>query len=83
MEQIFIKVAFCQKCSGYHASTYADASQKNNPELPVSKSNSSHFHTNRPCMHALVAGLQREYQPQHNQQTYEYKALQRTHPGSS
>jgi hypothetical protein len=33
MEQIFIKVAFCQKCSGYHASTYADASQKNNPEI--------------------------------------------------
>ncbi|MGE6397262.1 hypothetical protein [Chryseobacterium scophthalmum] len=33
MEQIFIKVAFCQKCSGYHASTYADSSQKNNPEI--------------------------------------------------
>jgi hypothetical protein len=33
MEQIYIKVAFCQKCSGYHASTYADSSQKNNPEI--------------------------------------------------
>ncbi|MFL9832587.1 hypothetical protein [Chryseobacterium terrae] len=33
MEQIYIKVAYCQKCSGYHASTYADSSQKNNPEI--------------------------------------------------
>jgi len=33
MEQINIKVAFCQQCGGYHSSTPADLSQVNHPEI--------------------------------------------------
>lgn len=33
MEQINIKVAFCQQCGGYHSATPADLNQVNHPEI--------------------------------------------------
>ncbi len=41
--------------------------KKRNLALPSSISSSSHLHSILPCIHAMVMGLQQEYQPRQNQ----------------
>ncbi len=53
-------------CTGFSILTII-YSQKRNLGLPSSISSSSNLHSIPPCIHAPVAGLQREYQLQQNQ----------------